>query len=74
MIKNKFWLVLIGVFLQTIVWSQQKYWVFLTDKGQALKQTLACLPIELAKKVEFDEQKAHQLKNLLNELIMSLPR
>lgn len=53
-------------------WDERKIRIFLTQYGGELKQTLSCLPSQLIDKVDYDMDKAIELKALLNELIDKL--
>lgn len=53
-------------------WDERKIRIVLTQYGSELKQVLSCLPTQLIDKVDFDMDKAMQLKTLLNELIVKL--
>ena len=50
-------------------WDERKVLVYLTEKGRALKTELACLPSQLIQQVNYQPEKAAELKTLLKELI-----
>ena len=52
--------------------DERKMFIFLTPSAKQLQQTLACLPSQLISKIDFDVNKAKQLKTLLQELMQSL--
>ncbi|WP_367986537.1 MarR family winged helix-turn-helix transcriptional regulator [Vibrio sp. NTOU-M3] len=52
--------------------DERKMLIFLTDSGRALQKTLSCLPTQLIAQVDYDAEKARQLKRLLHDLIQHL--
>ncbi len=52
--------------------DERKMCVYLTAKGRQLQQELVCLPSELRSQVKYDDDKAKQLKALLQELMVQL--
>lgn len=44
----------------------------LTHAGQALKAQCACIPTQLVKSTQFPLEKAHALKQLLDDLVLTL--
>ncbi|MCK6262925.1 MarR family transcriptional regulator [Vibrio sp. ZSDE26] len=54
--------------------DERRMVITLTKEGAELKTTLECLPSELIEQVDFEPEKAHQLKHLLIELMGTLSK
>ncbi|MCW8335548.1 MarR family winged helix-turn-helix transcriptional regulator [Vibrio paucivorans] len=54
--------------------DERKMLIHLTAQGGRLQQELSCLPSQLIENVDYDVEKAEQLKALLHELIDTLER
>lgn len=52
--------------------DERKMLIYLTEQGRQLQSELACLPQLLKSQVDYDVEKAKQLKSLLNDLIEQL--